>query len=92
MALACEFCGKPLERGKRGPVRRFCSPAHAAEGRKVIPLEPGAGEVSRAAQRVVAEARKRRDVDALDDHPGAAARDLDDVLRDFRSTVRGTPA
>ena len=127
MALNCEHCSKPMERGKRGPVRRYCSPACAAEGRKVIPLEPGAGEVSRAAQRVVAEARKRRDVDALDDalltalvavgsaldkspgsaalvdqfrglirdlrleHPGQQARDMDGLLRDYRSAV-GTPA
>ena len=98
MALSCEVCGKPLERGKRGPVRRFCSPAHAAEGRKVIPLEPGSGEVSRAAQRVASEARKRRDVDALDDalltalvavgaaldkSPGSAA-----LVSEFRGLIR----
>lgn len=67
MTLTCEHCGKPLTRGRRGPAPRFCSPRCTEAAKKVFRITPGEGEVSRAAQRVVAEARRRRNVDAMDE-------------------------
>jgi hypothetical protein len=72
--MHCETCGKPLTRGSRGPVRRFCDDSCRKRAPRVLRLPAGVGTMTRAAERLAAEAGERRTLDAVDEAILAALR------------------
>lgn len=121
--MTCETCGNQLQRGSRGPARRFCDDTCRKQATRLLRLPTGQGGMSRAAEGVAFEARARRTLDASEeaalaalavvgaaldsqpanaslilqwrgllhdlrqDHLGETARDLNELLRDFRGAV-----
>lgn len=72
--MHCETCGKPLTRGSRGPVRRYCDDTCRKRAPRVLHLPAGMGAMTRAAERVASEAGERRTLDATDEAILAALR------------------
>jgi hypothetical protein len=58
-ALSCEFCGEPLQRGRRGPRRRFCDAHRQAVSRRVAQVA-SPGVMGRVAARMTTRLSARR--------------------------------
>ena len=69
-----ETCGKVLERGARGPARRYCDDTCRKRAPRVLKLPAGTGSMVHAAERVAAEAASHRALDATDEAVLAALR------------------
>jgi hypothetical protein len=64
--LTCEFCGKPVQRGLRGPSRRFCDAHRQPNSRRLRVVTPAAtvegdGVMSQVAARMTARLSRRQD-------------------------------
>ncbi len=64
--MNCETCGKPLPVTGRGRPRRFCDDS-CRKAPRVLTLPTGELGMGKAAERVGAEARARRTLDATDE-------------------------